>query len=62
MRLQNRRLAVLSLVFLLATPAFAARDSEGFRERVLRVLQRVFHLSPVTAGDGLIPPIPGPKP
>ena len=59
-----RKFAAVLLVLTITTPAFAARRSEepSLYDRIAKVIRKLVLPSLVTNGDGLIPPIPGPKP
>jgi len=62
MRLRNR-VATALLFIVLTIPASAGpRDGESFLDKFARFVVRVLHLKTVTNGDGLIGPVPAPKP
>ena len=62
MRLQ--RVALVVLLLVLSTPAFAARNSDGpsLYDRIAALVQRLVLRVIVPSGDGLIGPIPNPNP
>lgn len=62
MRLRNRLATALFVISLTIPAAAAPRDTEGFLVKFKRLVVRILHLAPVTNGDGLIGPVPAPKP
>ena len=62
MGLRNRLATALFVISLTIPAAAAPRDFESVLVKFKRLVVRILHLPPVTNGDGLIPPIPGPKP
>lgn len=62
MRLRNWFATALLFIALTIPASAAPRDGESFLQKFARLVVRVLHLTPVTNGDGLIPPLPAPKP